>query len=142
MEEVSHPVIADVRVNWHWIRPIIEDILMDCPQFTYIPEDVYAACKSGNAQCWVHRGGFVISKIDLDMYSGERSFFIWIAGATEMGHDFATRFNEFFKDVARQNGCTKIETGTGMQEVEAHLIHSGWTRNHTIFSQNLVEGRE
>ena len=142
MEEASYPVVTDIRAHWHWIRPIIEDILMDCPQFTYIPEDVYAECKSGKAHCWVHSGGFLVSRFELDAYSGEKSFFIWAAGAVEMGHDLATRFGEFFKDVARQNDCRKIETGTGMAEVEAHLVHAGWTKNHTVFSQDLVEGRE
>jgi hypothetical protein len=137
MEEVSYPVVTDIRVNWHWIRPIIEDILEDSPQFTYIPEDVYAACKSGDAHCWVHDGGFLISKFDLDPFTGGRTFFVWVAGAKDIGKDFGTKFVEFFKQAAAQNGCNKMQASTGVSEIEKHFIHTGWKKDHVVFTQSL-----
>ena len=142
MEKVSYPAVTDIRPEWGWVRPIIERILERSPQFTYLPEDVYTACKSGNAQFWVNDDGFVISAIEVDRFTGEKSFFIWLAGAKEIGGDQALAFDEFFCQVALQSGCTRMETRTSVPEVGDHLSNAGWKKDHVVYSQDLKAIKE
>ena len=142
MEEVSYPVIEDIRAHWHWIRPEIEYILASSPQFTYLPEDVYSACKANIAQCFVHEGGFVITQIDIDRFTGEKSLILWAAGARKRGNDYSGMFTEFFKQVAQANDCVKVQTSTAVPEVGDHLRGIGWKLDQIIYTQDLTNTEE
>ena len=142
MEEASYPVIEDIRGHWHWIKPEIENILERSPQFTYMPEDVYAACKSGVAQCFVHAGGFVITQIDIDRFTGDKSLVLWLAGAKQRGNDYSGMFSDFFKRVAQFHGCVKVQTSTAVPEVSEHLQGIGWKLNQIIYTQTLTDTEE
>ena len=142
MEEASYPVIEDIRGHWHWIKPEIENILERSPQFTYLPEDVYAACKSGVAQCFVHAGGFVITQIDIDRFTGDKSLVLWLAGAKQRGNDYSGIFSDFFKRVAQSNDCIKVQTSTAVPEVGEHLQGIGWKLDQIIYTQTLTDTEE
>jgi hypothetical protein len=142
MEETGYPVIEDIRGHWHWIKPEIENILERSPQFTYLPEDVYAACKSGVAQCFVHAGGFVITQIDIDRFTGDKSLVLWLAGAKQRGNDYSGIFSDFFKQVAQSNGCVKVQTSTAVPEVGEHLQGIGWKLDQIIYTQTLTDTEE
>ena len=49
--------IGDIREEWWWIRPAIEELLAENPTLTYIPEDVYAEVKAERAMLFVAEGG-------------------------------------------------------------------------------------
>ena len=54
MEEDSvKPVLAKIRQGWDWVRPVIEDQLLENADVDAVPEDVYAAWKTGTASLWL-----------------------------------------------------------------------------------------
>ena len=75
MEEVGNsltPVRADVRHEWHWVGPIVAELLKDNPDVQAIPEDIYADCRAGNAHLWVSPSYMLITEFEVTEYSGER----------------------------------------------------------------------
>ena len=86
MEEANVvPVAADIRREWHWVRPAIEELLNDNPDVDAIPEDVYAACKAGIANLWVIPTGMFITRFEYGDLNNEKTLDLWFAWTKEKG---------------------------------------------------------
>ena len=53
VEECTELTSSDIKEEWHWVKPGIEEINENDPDPQQIPEDVYAACKYGLAKLFV-----------------------------------------------------------------------------------------
>jgi hypothetical protein len=117
----GEPQLADIREEWDWVKPGVEEIVRDDEFLSLIPEDVFAACKSGAAHLWVTEQGFVITTGMTDTITGERTFLVWLAWAREKRNNVAVQWFTFFEDQARKAGFTKFEVRTRYPKLGSYL---------------------
>ena len=143
MEEVksdviAYPKVANIREEWHWVKPGVEEILHLDPNLTFRPEDIYASCVSGESQLWVHPNFFNVATIEVDQFTGDRTFLLWLSWAKERGGANAVTFASFYEDVARQYNCQRIETRSAqMPAVQYAVDKVGWDIREIIFGKDL-----
>ena len=64
--------------------------------------------------------------MEVDQYSSNKTFLIWMAWTEERGLNHAARLIEFFEQVARDCGCTIIENRTPVDKLGEHFIENGY----------------
>jgi hypothetical protein len=135
---IIYPRVANIREEWHWVKLGIEEILHLDPNLTFRPEDVYASCVGGESQLWVHPNFFNVATIEVDEFTGDRTFLLWLSWAKERGGANAVAFASFYEDVARQCNCQRIETRSAqMPAVQYAVDKVGWEIKEIIFGKNL-----
>ena len=134
---MNNPVIANIRVEWDWVKTGIEEILADQPQLTYRPEDVYAECVNGTATLFIQGRNFAITQMEVDQYSSNKTFLIWLAWTEERGLNHAARLIAFFEQIARDCGCTIIENRTPVDKLGEYFIENGWNLDTRVFTRKL-----
>jgi hypothetical protein len=144
MEETDakliNPQIGNIRQEWHWVKPGIEEILHLDPSLTYRPEDIYASCISGESQLWIHPDFFNVATIEVDPFTGDKTFLLWLSWAKERGGANAVTFASFYEDVARQYQCSRIETrSVQMPAVDYAVEKVGWKIREIVFGKDLQE---
>jgi len=132
-QQVKEPVFGDIREDWDRVRFGIGDLLQRHPHLTFRPEDVYATCVAGRAVYWKAEGGFVISTVEIDTFTEEKTFLIWLAYAWERGNDNVAKHIEFFKRVTREAGIKYLEVRTNITAMGTRLVKTGWQLDHMIY---------
>lgn len=133
----ADPVFGDIRKEWHWVKPGIQEILSESSSLTFRAEDVYAACISQQAVLWVAEDGFVISTSEVDPFTDERTMFLWLAWAKERGNDLVSKYNGFFEQVARDAGYKQMETRSPFLGLMPHLTERGWNVDTVVYTRKL-----
>lgn len=133
----GRPTFAQVREEWVWVKRGIEEILAEQPQLTFRPEDVYAACLNGEAHLWVAPEGFVITTAEVDEFTGEKTFLLWLAWAKNRGQSCAIKYLPFFAELARENGFQNIETRTPITALEDYFLAEGWKKDTVVYTREL-----
>ena len=137
--EIVYPRKANIREEWHWVRLGIEEILHLDQNLTYQPEDVYASIVNGDSELWVHPNFFTVLTIGTDEYTGDRTLVIWLMWAKERGGANSVTFTEFYENLGRHYGCTRIEGhSTQMPAVEYAERQVGWTVSSITFGKDLT----
>jgi hypothetical protein len=113
------PRIANIKQEWHWVRPGLEEIYGMSPHVAEIPEDVYAACMAGHAHLWITDDYFVVTKFGED--NGLRGLHLWHAWAKQRGDKHSLAHHDFFEGLALQNGCQYMQTQTVHQPLVDHF---------------------
>jgi hypothetical protein len=124
MEKVTGSLIprhADVRAEWHWVGPIIKELLDENPDVQAIPEDIYADCKSGKAHLWVSPHYVVITEFEVTEYSGEVNLCISYARALKRGQKLGIEVMDYLEQFAKNNKCAGITFGTRYQPLIDYL---------------------
>ena len=130
MEENESPKVASIRNEWDWVKPGIEEILNESPQFAYRPEDVYADCINGKAQLWVTEEGFVVTTAEYDSTREETYCFVWLAWAKVKGNNVALKHEQFFIDQAMNAGYDGIKFTTTSTVIADYAVQkAGWCMN-------------
>ena len=119
--EAPDITLGNIKREWHWVRPGLEAILHGSPDINELPEDIYAACITGNAHLWCHVEGFVVTRF-VEQEDGEKGLLLWHAWAKQMGDSHSLQFHEFFERMALDNGCEYMETQTIHQPLVHHFI--------------------
>lgn len=133
----DRPRLSDIREEWCWVKEGVEKILNDNPQYTYRPEDVYAACVSGQAQLWTTSEGFVVTSGELDQFSGDKSCLIWLAYAHELGAKLVVKYVDFFEKAATEAGYDRLEVRTAVPELGEYVLGQGWRLDTVVYSREL-----
>jgi len=131
------PIVSDVRREWDWVRPGIEEILRNAKTLTYRPEDVYAACVNGQAVLWITSEGFVVSTTEVDHFTGKKTMFLWLAWAKEKGNSLVSKYQSFFERVAREAGYSYLETRSPFLGLMSHLETNGWTVDTVVYTRAI-----
>ncbi len=140
MEEADlTPRIGNIRQEWHWVRPVLEELLADNPDCGTIPEDVYYEVKSGNAHLWVSPHYLVITQFEFDVHSGEKALFIWFAWSREKGANFGLTVMQHMEQFAKNNQCKSITFGTRYQPLINYLCSDMGFRVSTQILTREVE---
>lgn len=137
-EPSSDPKLSNIRDEWNWVKIGLQEILDENRTLTWRPEDVYAACLSGEADLFVAPEGFVVTTIKVDEFTDQRAFFIWIAWAQERGSHNVLRYFPFFENVARELECTSLEVWTPVDKVEPYLRSNGWRLDTRIYTRPVT----
>lgn len=135
--EAVEPVVADVRREWDWIRPGVEEILRNSKSLTYRAEDVYAACVNHQAVLWMTSEGFVVSTTETDTFTGKKTMFLWLAWAKERGNSLVSKYQPFFERVAREAGYSYLETRSPFLGLMPHLTENGWSIDTVVYTREL-----
>lgn len=133
----TDPVQCNVRAEWYWVKPGIEEVLKEHPQLTFRSEDVYHACLAKEAILWKAAEGFVVSTIEVDEFTDQRTFLIWIAWSRERGQNCAAKYIPFFEVIAKKAGLHKIETRTAIEALEENFEKSGWKKDTVVYTREL-----
>lgn len=136
-ERLSDPVFSDIRAEWDWVRPGIQNILGDDGFLTFRAEDVYAACVSGDAHLWTTDDGFVITTGETDPFSGERALLVWLAAAKEQGQGLVNVHEEFFMQAAKDAGYSKLTVKSRVPKMRNYLTEMGWDVETVIYSRQI-----
>ena len=136
-EKLADPVAADIRHEWHWVKPGIEEILSADSDLTFLPEDVYAYCKSGAALLWVTDDGFVVTTTETDEFTGDKTFLVWLAWAKSRGSNLAVLHYEFFAGRAREVGYAQIEVRSSVPALQKYLPDNGWKIATVVYTRDL-----
>lgn len=132
------PVMADVRKEWGWVKRGVEEIIKSSSNLTFRAEDVYASCLTQRSILWITHEGFVVSTTDIDMFTDEKIFFIWLAWAKTKGTDIAARHQAFFETVARETGHTKLELRSPHLGLMNYLTQQlGWEINNVSYIKKI-----
>lgn len=135
----SNPVLVDIRDEWYWIKPALEELKEQIPSLTWRVEDVYAECLYGNALLYTAAEGFVIINVMTDQYTKERTLFFWIAWAKGVGGSNVINYLPFFEDVGKQLECSSLETWTPVNELEPYFCKNGWDLSTRVFTRRIDE---
>ena len=131
------PVIADIRKEWDWVKVGVKEILIDQPQLTYRPEDVYAECVSGNATLFVLGKNFAITTVYLDKYTDDKIFLAWLTWGKNIQN--AHRYVHFFEKVARDCGCVYMEGRTSIDRLGEYYLENDWKLETRVFRRKLEQ---
>jgi uncharacterized protein YmfQ (DUF2313 family) len=131
------PIVSDIRREWDWVKPGVEEILRNAKTLTYRAEDVYAACVNGQAVLWVTSEGFVVSTTEVDNFTGKKTMLLWLAWAKEKGNSLVSRYQSFFERVAREAGYSYLETRSPFLGLMSHLETNGWTVDTVVYTRAL-----
>ena len=132
------PVVSNIRAEWDWVKQGLEEILHLDPNLTWRPEDVYASVIAGESHLWVHPEFFVVSTIDTDLFTGDKTFLLWIAYARKRGGANAATYAKFFEDVASEVSCQFISTKSIQMPVVEYLVDQvGWEKTEITIGKDL-----
>ena len=131
------PVIADIRKEWDWVKVGVKEILIDQPQLTYRPEDVYAECVSGNATLFVLGKNFAITTVYLDKYTDDKIFLGWLTWGKNIQN--AHKYVHFFEKVARDCGCVYMEGRTSIDRLGEYYLENDWKLETRVFRRKLEQ---
>ena len=134
---LSNPVVADIRHEWDWVRPLLEELKSSHEHINWIPEDVYHECRTGNAVLWVAPEGFVITTLHTDEYTNEKSLVVWIACAKKIGRRNVLTYLPFFEDVAKGCDCSSVEVWSFIRHMEEYLAPLGFEVATRVFRKMI-----
>ena len=130
------PTLADIKKEWHWVRPGLEEILDNDPNVYEIPEDIYAACVNGRASLWVTDRYFVVTQTFVD--NTVPCFLIWYAWSKDRGAKHSLAGHPFFEQMARDMGCRVMLTQTSKTSLVNHFLDSlDYEVKSTVLIKNL-----
>ena len=137
--EIVNPQIGDIRREWDWVKPGIEEVIHLDPHAPYRPEDIYASCISGESHLWVHPEGFVITTTQWCKFTGEKTLLLWVAWAHERGNSVAAKCQDFFERVAVEQNFSHMETITSHMPIAEYLSESsiGWEIKYITLGKDL-----
>ena len=98
---------ADLHSVWFQVRSGLE-VVLEKSFDTWIPEDVYCAIKTGNAQLFLIDGGFVVMQSNRDQWTNEQSLHIWITFHESGNFDVTDDFHANLRKLADNAGINKI----------------------------------
>ncbi len=101
------PYLADIRKEWDWVSKGVREILEGTPQLTFRQEDVYAACVNGQAMLWITTEGFVVTTVEVDQFTEDRTLLVWLAWARDRGAKKQRTTCHFLKSKLDGQGCRK-----------------------------------
>ena len=131
------PVVADIRKEWDWVKVGVKEILIDQPQLTYRPEDVYAECVSGNATLFVLGKNFAITTVYLDKYTDDKIFLGWLTWGKNIQN--AHKYVHFFEKIARDCGCVYMEGRTSIDRLGEYYLENDWKLETRVFRRKLEQ---
>jgi len=137
VEDYSDPEFADIRDNWDWVKPGIEEILKDSSHLTFRPEDVYAECISGRAALYVTPIGFAVVTVSVDEYTKERRLFIWLAWVKDRGEHKWLLYEDWLNLLAVDLECERIEARSSVLELQPYAVATGWRIDTVIYSREV-----
>lgn len=133
------PKPGNIRHEWHWVRPVLEELLADNPDCGTIPEDVYHEVKAGTAHLWVMPVGMVITQFEFDVHSGDKVLFIWFAWSREVGSGVGAPVMKHLEQFAKANQCKTVTFGTRYQALINRLCRDMGFRVSTQILTKEVE---
>lgn len=101
---------VDVRECWDELRPLLQNLRKRFHD-TWRPEDVYAACRNGNAFLYkaADEQAFAVFEELQDQYSLEKYMHVWIACSAEgVEHGAIEKYMPAIEALAKQCGYKKI----------------------------------
>jgi len=131
------PTVADISKNLSWVVPGIDEILEDTPQLTFEAADVYAACMNGSATLWTTADGFVVTTGEIDAFTGDRTYLIWLAWAKVRGNNLVVKHQDFFISHAKEEGYKYIEVRSAVPELASYVISNGWEVDTVVYTREL-----
>jgi hypothetical protein len=132
-ERAVEPVVGDIRKDWDSVGPAVNRLIQDYPQLSFRSEDVYAAVVSGEAIYWKAPEGFVISTVEIDEFSGEKTLLIWLAWSHKRGKKNVLKYYPFFQKTAKEAGMEAIEVRTPLPEMRQILVGAGWKVDTVVY---------
>jgi len=136
-EKGGDPIYASIRDYWDWAKTGLEEIISDNPSLTFKPEDVYASCVNNQAHFWKAPEGFVVTSTEVDEFTQDKTFFIWLAWAKERGQSCVIKYYPFFEQVAKDAGYKNIEVRTAVSALEPYLVSEGWVKETVIYKREI-----
>ncbi len=136
-KNIETPTVADIREEWTWVKVGVEKILEANKHLTYRPEDVYAACVGGQAVLWVTEKGFAVTTTEVDEFTNDKTLLIWVAWAKRKGHKVGNVHTDFFLDIAKEHGYSKLEIRSNVDNVGTYLTGSGWSIDTVVYSRQV-----
>lgn len=135
-------VCGDIKLEWGWVKPQIEDILKEQSSLTYRPEDVYARCVSGDAILMIaKKTKFAVVEIITDNYTYEKTLNIWLAWVSpehRTGSDTVSYISHF-ETMARDFGCSYLECSTSKPSLGRLYASNGWKLKTQVYIRDLGE---
>lgn len=135
-EKLDEPYLGNIRQEWHWVKPGIEEILEAQKNLTFIAEDVYTACITNTAQLWVAPEGFIITTGCSDEYTEDKTLLIWIAWARIKGEDCVIKYTPLLSSLAKEAGYALLEMRTPILVPERWLT-DGWRFDHSVYVRDI-----
>jgi len=135
--EDGAPVISDICEHFKWVLPGVQEILDDQPQLTCTADQVASACMFGEATLWVTDEGFVISTAEVDTFTGDRTFLVWMAWAKKRGDNCAKKYYKFFSEFAKADGFKQIEVRSAVAALMPKLVSEGWDIDTIVYTREL-----
>ena len=132
------PYLADIRKEWDWVSEGVREILeRTSPPLTFRQEDVYAACVNGQALLWITSEGFVVTTVEVDRFTEDRTLLIWLAWARDRGEKKAAYYLPFFEKQARKAGLQKMEVRSAVRQMIDYLESDGWLLDHIVYTRDV-----
>lgn len=124
---MNEPQPADVRAAWDRIRPGLEYIKKNLrPRWR--PEDIYHACRAGEAHLYVGPEGFLVLREQVCPYTLEKELLVWVACGE--GGGLAGKYMGWLEDLARRIGATSLVCQSPRKGLERL---TGWTEEHKVY---------
>ncbi len=119
---------SNIRIHWDWVKPLLEKLhARDGVRGVtdWIPEDIYAACITGNAFFYVVTNGFLVCQQLPINNSPKSELFVWVACSIEQDYISAIDLNQnAVVDLARSIGASQVAfctTRKGYEKVASEV---------------------
>lgn len=114
---------ADIRREWPWVRPGLERAIEKSAE-TLWPEDVYAAVVNGQAQLFTAPDGFVVWKMNVCPYTGNRTLWVWFVWGE--GGDMIARYQGQLAELAKHAEADRLAFQSARRGYE-RVLDDSWS---------------
>lgn len=140
---MSLTLIPPVELNNYWpvmesaIQKILDDINKDIKQEFWLPADVFASIKSGEAVLYWGDDCFVVMQIRVDKYSTMKKAFVWIAHSFEPTRNVMEATLPDVQEIAKQWGCQFLEFSTIRKGFAKAAISMGYSAGPSSYIMRI-----
>lgn len=129
---------SDIRKVWNSVLPGLEYIKEKC-NAAWRPEDVYAACLSGDADIFLvknYPNRFAVVQVKQCRFTLENSFLVWIA-YDESNKYGAMNYLQELEEIAKNYNCDSVEFWSPRLGMKRLTEKSGYKPESTIYKKRI-----
>ncbi|MCU0810607.1 MAG: hypothetical protein MUE59_06155 [Thiobacillaceae bacterium] len=117
---------------WPHVLPGVEAIRERCRE-VWLPEDVYAALRYGDAQLWAWPGldSWMVLRVVTDLHSAARTMLVWLAWSRPGTPDRLCEGLDWARQVARQAQIGTVAFESPRKGWERRAPQLGWRAQFT-----------
>jgi hypothetical protein len=136
----DEPVLSNIIDEWGVIKPYLDKLCEDNPEFGLKSEHVYDTCVADEANLWMAPEGFIVTRFVTDDDTGVRTLFLWVACSYARFTDVGSMYLPFLEEVGKYMHCRYIEAWSSREGMERYLAKQNYKLFYRSFRKEIHNG--